>query len=300
MEKIRGFKGWCLLGVVVFILSGGAVSYAQDVLHPNNATIQGDLFVDGEIAIGTKTPSSFVAGPTIHLKGPTPAYTFEEDDGTADNQWWDLFANAGTFRARVISDDGLSDFDWLMVNRTGVTVDNVNFPNGNVGIGTTSPTSKLHVIGDARITGDLTTDGNIAAKYQDIAEWVPTAAILSPGTVVVIDPQETNRVLPASKPYDTRVAGVVSAQPGIILGEAGKDKVKVAHSGRVKVKADAQFGPIEVGDLVVSSATTGYAMRSTPIDISGISIHRPGTIVGKALEPLKEGKGEILVLLTLQ
>ncbi|MEK7341133.1 MAG: hypothetical protein AABZ69_02840, partial [Candidatus Binatota bacterium] len=104
----------------------------------------------------------------------------------------------------------------------------------------------------------------------------------------------------ASRPYDTGVAGVVSSQPGIILGEAAEDKTKIAHSGRVKVKADAQFGPISVGDLLVSSATSGYAMRSTPIEIVGTHIHRPGTIVGKALEPLKEGQGEILVFLTLQ
>lgn len=87
---------------------------------------------------------------------------------------------------------------------------------------------------------------------------------------------------------------------GIILGEAGEDKVKVAHSGRVKVKVDATFGPIAVGDMLVSSATTGYAMRSTPLDVNGVAMHRPGTIVGKALEPLKEGQGEILTLLTLQ
>jgi len=92
----------------------------------------------------------------------------------------------------------------------------------------------------------------------------------------------------------------VSSQPGIILGEPGDDKVKVAHSGRVKVKVDARYGAIKTGDLLVSSASSGYAMRSMPVDINGISMHRPGTIVGKALEPLKEGKGEILVLLTLQ
>jgi len=162
------------------------------------------------------------------------------------------------------------------------------------------PSSKLHVAGDAKITGDLTVDGNIAAKYQDVAEWVRTPVPLKPGTVVVIDPLETNRILPSSQSYDTRIAGVVSSQPGIILGEAGEDKAKIAHSGRVKVKVDAQFGPILVGDLLVSSSTAGYAMRSTPIEMNGISIHRPGTIVGKALEPLKEGEGEILVLLTLQ
>ena len=32
---------------------------------------------------------------------------------------------------------------------------------GDVGIGTTSPTSKLHVVGNTAITGNLTVDGNI-------------------------------------------------------------------------------------------------------------------------------------------
>jgi len=29
-------------------------------------------------------------------------------------------------------------------------------------------------------------------------------------------------------------------------------------------------------------------------------MHRPGTLIGKALEPLEKGQGEILVLLSLQ
>jgi hypothetical protein len=41
-------------------------------------------------------------------------------------------------------------------------------------------------------------------------------------------------------------------------------------------------------------------MKSIPIDLNGIAIHRPGTIIGKALEPLANGQGEILVLLSLQ
>ena len=117
---------------------------------------------------------------------------------------------------------------------------------------------------------------------------------------MTIDPSETNRVRPSTQAYDARIAGVISPKPGILLGEAGDGKAKVAHSGRVKVKADAQYGPIGVGDILVTSATEGYAMRSTPIEFNGVPIHRPGTILGKALEPLKEGIGEILVLVTLQ
>ena len=41
-------------------------------------------------------------------------------------------------------------------------------------------------------------------------------------------------------------------------------------------------------------------MKSEPVDVAGIQMHRPGTIVGKALEPLLGGEGEILVLLSLQ
>jgi len=43
----------------------------------------------------------------------------------------------------------------------------------------------------------------------------------------------------------------------------------------------------------------GLAMRSQPLDLGGSPIHRPGTLIGKALEPLDKGVGEILVLLSL-
>ena len=41
-------------------------------------------------------------------------------------------------------------------------------------------------------------------------------------------------------------------------------------------------------------------MRSRPIRVGGKAVHRPGTLLGKALEALPAGKGDILVLLTLQ
>ena len=85
-----------------------------------------------------------------------------------------------------------------------------------------------------------------------------------------------------------------------MLGEAGDDKVKVATTGRVKVRVDATASPIRIGDLLVTSGKEGTAMRSEAVSIGGIEIHRPGTLIGKALEPLAEGEGEILVLLSLQ
>src|SRR5262245_54250206 len=165
--------------------------------------------------------------------------------------------------------------------------------NGNLGVGTV-PAMRLHVAGDARI------DGNIAAKYQDVAEWVPTRQRLTAGTLVVIDPTATNTVVAVDHAYDTKVVGVVTERPGVILGEGGENKAKVAQSGRVKVKVDAQYGAIAPGDLLVSSPTPGHAMRSVPMALGETQIHRPGTLIGKALEGLEAGEGEILVFLTIQ
>jgi hypothetical protein len=148
--------------------------------------------------------------------------------------------------------------------------------------------------------GDLKVQGNIEAKYQDVAEWVPAGGRLAPGTVVVLNREKSNEVMPSRAAYDTAVAGVVSTTPGLLLGEAGDDKSKIATTGRVRVRVDASEHPVHIGDLLVTSAKTGMAMVSQPVDLGGVKIHRPGTVIGKALEPLEGSEGEVLVLLSLQ
>src|SRR4030095_2328667 len=113
---------------------------------------------------------------------------------------------------------------------------------GNVGVGTTTPVSKLHVVGDITVTG------NISAKYQDVAEWVPSTQKLAAGTVVVLDPARSNHVLASATAYDTAVAGAASVHPGVLLGEGGEGKLMVATTGRVKVRVDATRGPVRIGD----------------------------------------------------
>jgi hypothetical protein len=232
----------------------------------------------GSVGIGTMNPSGrfeIASGHQIMSNGS--AIYFRDNTGSMTNSMF-LFADASN-RLNL----GAGNDMRMTITSTG-----------NVGVGTANPAARFHVAGDAQV------DGNIAAKYQDVAEWVKSPTALKPGTVVVIDAHDHNRVLQADEAYDARVAGVVSDRPGILLGEAGGGKVKVAQSGRVKVKVDATFGAVAAGDLLVTSPNPGHAMRSTPIDVGGAAIHRPGTLLGKALEPLREGQGEILVLLTLQ
>jgi hypothetical protein len=202
----------------------------------------------------------------------------------------------GTVGVDATGTDGMTLKPLSVGNGAGVTM------AGSLGIGTAAPPSsyKLDVSGAAHVTGDMTVDGNIQAKYQDVAEWVPSVQKLSAGTVVVLDAGRTNHVVASGKPYDTAVAGVVSDSPGVILGVGGEGKLKVATTGRVKVRVDATRAPIRVGDLLVTSEVEGVAMKSVPVDLGGTQIHRPGTIIGKALEPLAGGVGEILLLLSLQ
>jgi hypothetical protein len=174
--------------------------------------------------------------------------------------------------------------------------------DGNVGIGTATSNSnyKLDINGDTNVTGNIHVTGNINAKFQDVAEWVPSSEQLCAGTVVVLDSTKSNQVIASTVSYDTRVAGVISEKPGIALGEKGESKVLVATTGRVQVKVDATRAPIHIGDLLVTSDVPGVAMKSEPVNLGGVQLHRPGTLIGKALEPLEKGSGTILVLLSLQ
>jgi hypothetical protein len=67
----------------------------------------------------------------------------------------------------------------------------------------------------------------------------------------------------------------------------------VALCGRVPCKVVDENGPIARGDLLMSSSVPGRAMKALPISVDGQEFFRPGTIIGKALEPLASGEGMI-------
>lgn len=160
--------------------------------------------------------------------------------------------------------------------------------------------AKVQVQGNIYANGTIIASSGISATYQDVAEWVRADEHLAPATVVVLAPDSPNQVTMSRHSYDTTVAGVVSANPGLLLGVAAATKEKIATTGRVKVRVDATTHPVKIGDLLVTSDKRGMAMVSEPLDLGGVKIHRPGTLIGKALEPLEGGEGEILVLLSLQ
>ncbi len=136
---------------------------------------------------------------------------------------------------------------------------------------------------------------------SDVAEYMPVTEDFSPGTVLVIG--DDGKLQVTSTAYDTRVAGIVSTEPGVSLGtnEGGNPgEAQVAIAGRVPCKVDASNGPIHPGDLLTTSTNLGYAMKAEPIEVNGRIFYPSGIVLGKALATLESGTGTIEVLVTLQ
>jgi hypothetical protein len=242
----------------------------------------------GNVGIGTVLPAA-----RMHVADGTPnAWTVLAQASTTAGQSYGMAIHAGTNS----SDAAMAVFNRAATGNPFLFVRG----DGNVGVGTNAPAATFDVNGTIHAVGDISSSGRINAKFQDVAEWVPATDDFAPGTVVVLDEEHANTVRESSSAYDEHVAGVVSASPGVVLGESGTGKSLVATTGRVRVKADASQASIKIGDLLVTSDKTGLAMKSVPINVGGRRMHAPGTILGKALEPLSSGEGEILVLLTLQ
>jgi hypothetical protein len=155
--------------------------------------------------------------------------------------------------------------------------------------------------GDGRIiTQELQiTGGSDLSEQFDVGEALGTGP--APGMVVSIDPNRPGKLIVSAKAYDRTVAGIISGaggvDTGLYMGQKGTPadgSHPVALTGRVYCWCDATRGAIQPGDLLTTSATPGYAMKVRD------HARAQGAILGKAMTSLDEGRGLVLVLVTLQ
>lgn len=171
--------------------------------------------------------------------------------------------------------------------------------DGNVGVGTRTPTAKLDVVGRVKCQVLEITGGSDIAEPYTIAPAGDLEA--RPGMVVCIDPNQIGKLRVSTGAYDTAVAGIVSGANGVGVGltltqsgSVADGELPVAAAGRVWCYVDADAnGPVKAGDLLTTSSTPGHAMRAD-------SGKANGAILGKAMSSLESGRGMVLVLVGLQ
>ena len=172
-------------------------------------------------------------------------------------------------------------------DHAGDTTDQQYLMWGTIVGGSSSSTVTLEFRRASGGTGTIThTAGGFMTAYKlsgvDLAEaYYTNDNSVGPGDVVSVDGDTSLKagVKKTSGAYDATALGIVSTQPGMVLGDpnaisSGGKPVLLALSGRIPVKVSLENGPINPGDYLTTSSTPGVAMKAT----------QPGQMIGKALE----------------
>lgn len=138
------------------------------------------------------------------------------------------------------------------------------------------------VFSDSNYNCGFSTSCYVSNQAADLAELTEVAGHpreYQTGDLVAQSPEEFQKVVKATLPYESRLYGVVTDR-GTFLGNPrrltdGVNAVKVALVGYVKARVSAKNGMIRAGDWLTSSDWPGVAMRAT----------RSGRVIGMAREP---------------
>lgn len=298
----------------------------------------------GNVGIGTDAPTSL-----LHLSSLGGIDLLIEADtnnvGKDQNARIVLSQDGGIVKARMGYRSGLNKLEIVNERNDSLILGTNNTDQititsaGDVGIGTSTPSTNLHIVDDdleaiLRI-GTPTTDavemgfglfgsflsvndasgnsvisltgvdGRITGKIvtitgADLAEKFPVSEKGEPGTVMEIDPAHQGTLRVARGAYNRRVAGVVSGANDLSAGVV---------LGNLPGHEDAP--PIALSGRVwtMCDASGGPIAPGDLLTTSDTPGHAmkvtdyskaQGAIIGKAMSALESGRGLVLVLVSLQ
>lgn len=307
MRKRTGWIGIVMLMMAVAIASGQTNTFPSSGNVGIGTTAPQDILdVNGNVVFGD--------GGAARLSLGSDSLGFNRQVATGDI--YDTQEFAYQFQHWGSTTPGSDVLELQIYSPSGGQVANSVLAvtaNKYVGIGTNSPSAKLEVDGNIKLTagsGASITfpDGTVqSTAYTGVAcggDYAESVKVqgkrprYEPGDVLVISKNSGSDVALSQTPYSTSVVGVFSTKPGYVgrrfTGPKSKREVPMAMIGIVPVKVTAANGPIHRGDLLVTSSMPGYAMKGTD---RGRML---GAVLGKALGNLNSGKGVIEAVITLQ
>jgi hypothetical protein len=177
---------------------------------------------------------------------------------------------------------------------SGSGADDPVWVSGTVTTGATAGTVTLQWAQFANSGTNTVRSGSSMTAFRvrgaDLAEVYYAQDIsVEEGDVVAMD-GGISQIRKSNRAYDSKVIGVVSTKPGLVMGEAdGSGKpIIVGLSGRVPVKVSTENGPIQPGDFLTASSTPGVAMKATG----------KGQVIGQALtEYAGAENGKVIVFI---
>ena len=223
--------------LVLFILLGavgvGAASALMTITLAGNVVITDDLTVDSstlvvdsandKVGMGTTNP-----GRLLTVIDGTPN-TAQLRLGQTDSRFWDLWGG----------------FD-LHFQKNGITRMFLK-DNGNVGIGTTNPSSKLHVVGDLTLQSNI-----ICTDCIDAADIAPNAV-------------GSSEIAAGAVGFSEIAAGAVGSSE-IVAGAVGSSEI-----------ADESITSFDIADnAIFSSHIAANSVGQSEIDLTIITFDASG------------------------
>jgi len=184
--------------------------------------------------------------------------------------------------ANVVSVSDSGAYVLGQVSATGNVTGNYFLGNGSLLTGLVTSYDDSNVVNllanfgsnNISTTGNITA-GNVNTPSADLAEMYVADNNYPPGTVVEFGGQ--HEITITTQSHSTRVAGVVSTNPGHIMNssQSGSHVLPIALTGRVPCRV---VGIVVKGDRLVASNQSGIAQK---LDSDQ---YQPGCIIGKSLQ----------------
>jgi hypothetical protein len=247
----------------ILTVTGNTTLYAHAEVA-GNTTLNNNLSVGGSTTVSTLDSTGLITADSLSVTNNVNVTGTLETTGIVN-----LFGDTNI---------GNNSFDTLTVT---ATIDSDVLPNGN---NTRSIGNSLFRWNTVYAT---TFDGTATSSYYaDLAENYFADKDYEPGTVMVFG--GNMEITESTKMNDTRVAGVISTDPAHLMNTKmyGDTVFPLALQGRVPCNV---IGPVQKGDIIVTSSVPGYGMVNNTATA--------GTIIGKAVGDKKtQDKGTVEVV----
>ena len=237
---------------------------------------------DGKVGIGTSPAfkldvygaSASWLDNSVQFSTPNyPQLILKATSGGANAKVWRMIGRSSNdFEIQTLDDTYTGEVTAFQINRSGTAIDRVLFPNGKLGIGTSSSTSKV------AIQPDASWDDNIPLFEVRNKIGVPIFAVYNNGVRILIDHTDSKAVKGgfAVGGYDMTKAGntvnFMTISPDSIRFNINNDNVKAVKGGFAVGGYDITKGVINQDFMYITPQTSNNGQYNTFLGYkSGIS-----------------------------